>query len=114
MTTIAVKDAWKNGASLSDADYQAWYAESISDPDGFWGEKAKAIDWIEPFTIVQNTSFAPGNVSIKWFEDGVLNVSANCLDRHLATRGDQTAILFEGDDPTDSRAITYREAHAEV
>ncbi|BDA86838.1 acetyl-coenzyme A synthetase [Aureimonas sp. SA4125] len=114
MTTIPVKDEWKQGALLSDADYQAWYRKSIEDPDAFWGEHGKRVDWIEPFTIVKNTSFAPGNVSIKWFEDGVLNVSANCLDRHLENRGDQTAILFEGDDPSDSRAISYRELHAEV
>ena len=77
-------------------------------------EQAKRLDWIKPFTKVKNTSFAPGDVSIQWFEDGALNVSANCLDRHLATRGDKVAILWEGDDPTESRSITYRELHAEV
>ncbi|GGD01754.1 acetate--CoA ligase [Aureimonas glaciei] len=114
MTTIPVKDAWKQGALLSEADYAAWYRRSVEDPEGFWGEHGKRVDWITPFTKVKNTSFAPGNVSIKWFEDGVLNVSANCLDRHLESRGEQTAILFEGDDPADSRAISYRELHGEV
>jgi acetyl-CoA synthetase len=114
MTTIPVKDAWKQGALLTQDDYAAWYKKSVEDPDGFWGEHGKRVDWITPFSKVKNTSFAPGNVSIKWFEDGVLNVSANCLDRHLDTRGEQTAILFEGDDPDDSRAISYRELHGEV
>jgi acetyl-CoA synthetase len=114
MTTIPVKDAWKQGALLSEADYAAWYRRSVEDPEGFWGEHGKRVDWITPFTKVKNTSFEPGNVSIKWFEDGLLNVSANCLDRHLESRGEQTAILFEGDDPADSRAISYRELHGEV
>ena len=113
MTTIAVKDAWTKTA-LSDETYRDWYRRSIADPDGFWREQAGRLDWMKPFTIVRNASFAPGAVSIKWFEDGVLNVSANCLDRHLAARGDQVAILFEGDDPAESRALTYREVHEEV
>jgi acetyl-CoA synthetase len=104
---------WAKRAWCDDARYQAMYKRSIDDPDGFWREQAARIDWIKPFTKVKNTTFQ-GNVSITWFEDGVLNASANCLDRHLARRGDQTAILWEGDDPKDSRAITYREAHAEV
>ena len=87
---------------------------SISDSDGFWAEQAKRVDWIKPFTKVENSSFAPGNISIKWFEDGVLNVAWNCIDRHLATRGDQTAIIWEGDDPSESKHITYRELHDEV
>ncbi|MBC8130756.1 MAG: AMP-binding protein, partial [Rhizobiaceae bacterium] len=114
MTTIAVKDEWKTKALLSNEDYEAWYAKSIAEPDAFWGDQAKRLDWMTPFTKVKNASFAPGAVSIKWFEDGALNVSANCLDRHLATRGDQTAILFEGDDPSDSRAITYAQVHEET
>jgi hypothetical protein len=81
---------------------------------GFWAEQAKRIDWIKPFTKVKNTSFAPGNISIKWFEDGVLNVAYNCIDRHLPKRGDQTAIIWEGDDPKESKHITYRELHDEV
>ncbi|MEQ9691279.1 MAG: acetate--CoA ligase, partial [Bauldia litoralis] len=86
-----------------------------ADPDGFWAEQAKSLDWIKPFTKVKNTSFDAPGVSIKWFEDGELNVSANCTDRHLATRGDQTAILWEPDDPTtEGRTITYRELHENV
>ncbi|KQT52599.1 MULTISPECIES: acetate--CoA ligase [unclassified Aureimonas] len=114
MATIAVKDEWKAGAAIDEAGYEAAYRRSVEDPDGFWAEAAQRITWIEPFKTVKNASFAPGAVSIKWFEDGRLNVSANCLDRHLASRGDQTAILFEGDDPADSKAITYRQAHEEV
>ncbi len=93
--------------------YRALYARSVEDPEGFWGEQGKRLTWIKPYTKVKNTRFAP-DVSIKWFEDGTLNVSANCIDRHLATRADQTAIIFEGDDPNDSRHITYRELHREV
>ncbi len=77
-------------------------------------KQAKRIDWIKPFTKVKNTSYAPGNVSIKWFEDGTLNVAQNCIDRHLAKRGDQVAIIWEGDDPKDAKSITYKELHAEV
>jgi acetyl-CoA synthetase len=86
------------------------------DPEAFWGEHGKRIDWIKPYTKVKNVSFAPGNISIKWFEDGTLNVCANCVDRHLATRGDQTAIIWEPDDPRTTRPkhITYKELHAEV
>ena len=90
------------------------YAASITDPEAFWGEHGKRIDWIKPYTKVKNSSFAHGNVSIKWYEDGQLNVSANCIDRHLARRGDQTAIIWEGDNPSDSKHITYNELHAQV
>ena len=90
------------------------YAASVADPDKFWGEQGKRVDWIKPYTKVKNTSFAPDNVSIKWFEDGTLNISYNCIDRHLAKRGDQTAIIWEGDDPKDSKTVTYKELHAEV
>ena len=101
-------------AHADKARYQAMYEESVRNPDAFWGREAKRLDWIKPFTKVKNTSFDPGAVSIKWFEDGRLNVSVNCIDRHLSKRGDQTAIIFEGDDPNDSRHITYRELHAQV
>ncbi|WP_102959343.1 acetate--CoA ligase [Mangrovicella endophytica] len=114
MTTIAVKDEWKARAKLDDATYRAWYERSIADPEGFWREHGQRVDWIRPYSAVKNTSFAPGAVSIRWFEDGTLNVSANCIDRHLATRGEQTAILWESDDPAVSRAISYRELHGEV
>ena len=94
--------------------YARMYADSIADPDAFWGEQGRRLDWIKPFTRVKNTSFAYDGVSIKWFEDGKLNVSANCIDRHLATRGDQTAIIWESDDPGVSEHISYRQLHAEV
>ena len=90
------------------------YEASVSDPDGFWAVHGQRLDWIKPYGRVKNTSFAPGNVSIKWFEDGTLNASVNCVDRHLGKRGDQAAIIWEGDDPDESRTITYRELHAEV
>ena len=109
-----VPPEWKKRAFVDNAKYLADYKRSIDDPNGFWREQAKRIDWIKPFTKVKNTTYGPGNVSIKWFEDGTLNVSANCLDRHLAKRGDQVAILWEGDDPSKSRKITYRELHREV
>src|SRR5262245_56750075 len=105
---------WTKRAYVDDAKYQAMYAASLKDPDAFWGEHALRVDWIKPFTTVKNTSFDPHNVSIKWFEDGVLNASYNCVDRHLDKRADQVAIIFEGDNPNESRKITYRELHAEV
>ncbi|WP_194096209.1 acetate--CoA ligase [Marivivens aquimaris] len=99
-----------------DADtYASMYEASVSDPEGFWGEHGKRLDWIEPYTKVKNTSFDYGNVSIKWFEDGVLNVAANCIDRHLATRGEQTAIIFEPDSPEDeAQYITYNQLSDKV
>jgi acetyl-CoA synthetase len=109
-----VPEAWAKRAHLDDAGYRAMYARSVSDPEGFWGEQGKRIDWIKPFTRVKNTSYAPGHVSIKWYEDGFLNVSANCVDRHLPKRANQTAIIWEGDDPADSRHITYGELHGQV
>lgn len=101
-------------ALINEQQYNDEYQLSIQDPEGFWGEKGKIVDWIKPYTRVKNTSFDPGHVNIRWFEDGTLNLSANCLDRHLATRGDQTAIIWEGDDPTQSKNITYRELHHDV
>ncbi|MFI5012208.1 MAG: acetate--CoA ligase [Hyphomicrobiales bacterium] len=94
--------------------YRDMYAASLKDPDGFWGEHGKRIDWMKPFTKVKNTSFDPHHVSIKWFEDGVTNVAHNCIDRHLAKRGDQVAIIFEGDDPKEDAKITYRQLHEQV
>ena len=95
--------------------YREMYAASVNDPDAFWAEHGKRVDWIKPFTKVKNTSFAPGNIDIRWFEDGTLNVSANCIDRHLETRGDQTAIIWEPDDPSDeAQHITYKDLHASV
>src|SRR6056297_1940612 len=99
-----------------DADrYNEMYQASISDPDGFWAEHGKRVDWMKPFSKVKNVSFEPGNIAIKWFEDGTLNVAANCIDRHLETRGDQTAIIWEPDDPGDAaQHITYRQLHENV
>ncbi|HVQ79462.1 MAG TPA: acetate--CoA ligase [Pseudolabrys sp.] len=105
---------WRKRAYVDDAKYKEMYARSVKDPNGFWGEQAKRIDWIKPFSKVKNTSYDPSNVSIKWFEDGTLNVCHNCVDRHLAKRGDQTAILWEGDDPKDDKKLTYKQLHAEV
>jgi acetyl-CoA synthetase len=85
---------WAKRAWVNDAKFKEMYARSVSDPKGFWGEHGKRIDWMKPFTKVENVSFAPGNISIKWFEDGVLNVAWNCIDRHLAKRGEQTAIIW--------------------
>ncbi|WP_333834178.1 acetate--CoA ligase, partial [Rubrimonas sp.] len=101
-------------AHADEAKYQAMYEASVKDPAAFWGEHGKRIDWITPYTKVKNTSFDYHNVSIKWFEDGALNVCANCVDRHLETRGDQTAIIWEADDPNLSKHITYRELYEQV
>ncbi|MEQ8667420.1 MAG: acetate--CoA ligase [Rhodospirillales bacterium] len=101
-------------ALLDNDKYLEMYKKSVDDPDGFWAEHGKRIDWIKPFSKVRNVNYNTPGVSIKWFEDGTLNVSANCIDRHLATRGDQIAIIWEGDDPNDSKSVTYRELHTEV
>ncbi|WP_445396617.1 acetate--CoA ligase [Zobellella sp. An-6] len=101
-------------ALLDDAGYQAMYRQSIEDPDAFWGEQGKQIDWIKPYTKVKNTSYDPGHISIKWFEDGTLNLSANCIDRHLASRADEVAIIWEGDSPDEDKRVTYRELHEQV
>jgi acetyl-CoA synthetase len=105
---------WAKRAWVDDAKYRDMYARSVKDPNAFWTEQAKRLGWIKPFTKVENTSFEPGHISIKWFEDGVLNVAWNCIDRHLETRADQTAIIWEGDDPSESRHITYQQLHDEV
>jgi acetyl-CoA synthetase len=102
-------------AHVDAAKYDAMYAASISDPDNFWGEQGKRLDWIKPFTQVKNVDFTLGNVAINWFADGTLNVSANCIDRHLATRADQTAIIWEPDSPDEpAKHITYKELHSHV
>ena len=98
---------------ISEDEYHRLYRESLTRPDSFWAEQAKRIDWIKPFTKVQNASFA-GDVHIAWYEDGTLNASYNCVDRHLPRRADQTAILWEGDDPSDDRRVSYRELHDAV
>ena len=108
-----VPEAVARAAHCDEAKYQAMYRRSLEDPDGFWAEQAQRLDWIEAPRRIKNVDF-DDNARIRWFEDGVLNVSANCIDRHLARRGDQTAILWEGDDPAQDRKITYRELHEQV
>ena len=107
-------DAFVANSHVNATKYSEMYAASISDPDAFWQEHGQRVDWIKPFSIVKNVSYTYPDVSIKWFEDGELNVSANCIDRHLDTRGDQTAIIWEGDNPDDSKHVTYREVHQQV
>ena len=109
-----VSQQWADSAWADEATYQAMYDESVNNPDKFWGEQALTIDWMKPFSQVKSTSFQPGNVSNKWFEDGTLNVAANCLDRHLESRGNQTAIIWEGDDPNADEHITYRDLYERV
>ena len=105
---------WKQRAYIDDAKYRELYARSVADPESFWAGEAGRIDWIKPFTRVKDTSFGPGSVSIKWFEDGATNVAQNCIDRHLLRLKNHTAIIWEGDDPKDSKHITYQELHDEV
>jgi acetyl-CoA synthetase len=107
-------NAFAANAHINASKYTEMYAASIADPDAFWREHGKRVDWIKPFSITKNINFSHPNVSIKWFEDGVLNVSANCIDRHLETRGEQIAIIWEGDNPNDSKHVTYREMHTQV
>ncbi|MDZ5699409.1 acetate--CoA ligase [Chelativorans sp. M5D2P16] len=108
-----VQPAWKERALIDSETYEKWYRDSIENPEVFWAEHGRRIDWFTPFTKVKNTSFE-GDVSIKWFEDGVTNVAYNCIDRHLEKRGDQTAIIWEGDDPSDDKKITYRQLYEHV
>jgi len=105
---------WAARAHLDEPGYQKMYAASIADPEGFWGEQGKRIDWMKPYTKVKDVSYDKDNLHIKWFEDGSLNASVNCIDRHLDTKADQTAIIWEGDEPTDDKKITYRELHEAV
>ena len=109
-----VSDEWADRALADDARYLSMYRASIDDPEGFWAEHGQRVDWIKPFTKVKNTSFSRSDVSIKWFEDGTLNVCANCVDRHVAARGDQVAIIWEGDEPDQADHITYKELHRQV
>ena len=101
-------------STLNDSDYIQLYQQSVDDPDAFWGEQAKRIDWIQPFSVVKDVSYAPNDLHIRWFEDGILNASYNCLDRHLAQSADKTAIIYEGDDPNISEHISYRSLHERV
>ncbi|PUE89295.1 AMP-binding protein, partial [Xanthomonas hortorum] len=105
---------WADSASMDAEGYARAYDAAKRDPDGYWREQAQRLDWIVPFTTVKDTSFDEADFRIHWFADGQLNVAANCIDRHLATRADQVAILWEGDAPGTDRRITYRELHEQV
>tara|TARA_E500000075_G_scaffold48167_1_gene43422 strand:+ start:1019 stop:2956 length:1938 start_codon:yes stop_codon:yes gene_type:complete len=109
-----VQPAWKNHGLVDNEQYLEMYQRSIDNPESFWAEHGRRLDWIKPFSKIKNTSFDTHNVSIKWYEDGTLNVCHNCVDRHLESRGDQVAIIFEGDDPAVDQKITYRELHGHV
>jgi acetyl-CoA synthetase len=113
--TVEIPKEWKERAFIDEDKYKSFYQESIEKPDKFWGKQGKRLDWIKPYSAVKNTSFEYPNVSIKWFEDGTLNVSANCIDRHLKKRGKQTAIIWEPDDPNaEPLHITYKQLHKNV
>ena len=101
-------------AWIDAAKYESMYAHSLKDPVGFWSQHGRRVDWIKPYTQVKDVSYDASDLHVRWFHDGTLNVSANCVDRHLATRGDQVAIIWEGDDPGEDRRITYRELHEQV
>ena len=105
---------WAKRAHMDRAAYEAATRSAAETPDRFWAEQAKRLDWFTAPTVIKDVSFDKADFRIRWFADGVLNVAWNCIDRHLASRADQTAILFEGDDPADTRAITYAELHREV
>ncbi len=112
---VKVPKKWKEQAFIDKSEYEKLYEKSVDNPDKFWGKEGKRLDWIKPYTRVKNTTFEFPHVSIKWFEDGTLNVAANCVDRHLKKRGKQTAIIWEPDDPkTEARHITYRELYENV
>ena len=109
-----VPDEWAKRTWVDETKYQEMYQSSIDDPEGFWGEQGKRLDWIKPYTKVKDTSFDAGDLHVKWYYDGVLNASANCLDRHLEKRGGQVAIIWEGDNPADDDKLTYRDLHERV
>ncbi|MCF3593894.1 acetate--CoA ligase [Rhodobacteraceae bacterium LMO-12] len=112
--TYAPTDDFVKNAHIDRDTYRTMYEDSIKNPEGFWAKQAERLNWIKAPTKIKNTTFAYPDVSIKWFEDGTLNVAANCIDRHLETRGDQTAIIWESDDPNVSKNITYREMSQQV
>ncbi|HET7268107.1 MAG TPA: acetate--CoA ligase [Oleiagrimonas sp.] len=109
-----VPAAFAAQADIKAADYERLYAESIKSPEAFWAKVGQRLDWIKPPTVTKDVSYDPDDLHIRWYADGVLNACVNCLDRQLDKRGDKTAIVFEGDDPSESRRISYRELHAEV
>ena len=109
-----IPGTWKKHAFIDAEGYRETYQQSVRNPEKFWGKHGKRIDWFTPYSKVKDTSFAAPDVYIKWFEDGVTNVAHNCVDRHLEKRGDQTAIIWEGDDPYYDKKISYRELHEQV
>jgi acetyl-CoA synthetase len=111
---IPVREEWGRRAHVTAGGYGTRYGESVRDPDGFWGKEAERLSWMKPFSRVSDVSWDAKDLYIRWFADGVLNVAANCIDRHLGKRGGQTAIIWEGDDPKDSKRISYRQLHDEV
>ncbi len=113
-TIIPVPAAWAANARVDDIAWRSMHAAALADPEAFWGHHGQRLDWIKPFTEVKDCSFHEADFRIRWYSDGVLNVAANCIDRHLAARGDKIAIIWEGDDPSQSRTITYRQLHADV
>ena len=109
-----VPAGWAQRALVDDSEYKKMYHLSVENPDSFWDEHGKRIDWIKPYTKIKDVSYAPNDLHIRWYQDGTLNASVNCLDRHLESRGDQVAIIWEGDEPSDSKTLTYRELYEEV
>ncbi|MEP3889820.1 MAG: acetate--CoA ligase [Hellea sp.] len=112
--TYPVPAAFAAKANLTPEKYKQMYAASIADPEAFWGEQGRRLDWMQDYTTVKDVSWDRSDLHVKWYSDGVLNVTENCIDRHLETRGDKAAIIWEGDDPSESKTLTYRQLHGEV
>ena len=112
--TYPVPEAFASQANLTPEKYREMYAASIADPVAFWGEQGKRLDWIEPYSVVKDVSWETGDLHVRWYSDGILNVTANCIDRHLEKRGDKAAFIWEGDKPGESHTVTYRQLHASV
>ena len=111
---IPVKAGWSSRAYIDQAKYEEMYTQSISDPEDFWDKHGKRLHWMKAYSKVKDVSYAHDDVHIRWYYDGTLNASVNCLDRHLPERADQTAIIWEGDEPSDSKTLTYRELYQDV
>ena len=114
MHVYPVPDATKERTLIDEARYEEMYARSVDDNEGFWAEQAQRIDWMTPFTKTKDVSFAKDDLHIRWFEDGTLNACYNCVDRHLDSKGDDVAIIWEGDNPNRGLKITYSELHQRV
>ena len=112
--TYPVPEAFAKQANLTPEKYREMYAASIADPVAFWGEQGKRLEWIKPYSVVKDVSWETGDLHVRWYSDGVLNVTANCIDRHLEKRGDKAAFIWEGDAPGESHTVTYRELHTAV